>query len=107
MMLFRLLLVGCLFFPDFLFSQNPCITESRIQQWIQQNPQVQAQWHAWLEGFSQTADAEEGNRDEIYIPVVFHIVHDGDAVGVGENISDAQVLSQIDVFNEDFNLQND
>lgn len=107
MMLLRLFLVGCLFFPHFLFSQNPCITESRIQQWIQQNPQMQAQWQAWLEGFSQTGDTEEGNRNEIYIPVVFHIVHDGDAVGAGENISDAQVLSQIDVFNEDFNLQND
>lgn len=38
----------------------------------------------------------------IVIPVVIHIVHNGDAVGSGENISLAQALSQIRVFNEDF-----
>lgn len=38
----------------------------------------------------------------IVIPVVIHIIHNGDAVGVNENISLAQALSQIRVFNEDF-----
>ncbi len=38
----------------------------------------------------------------IVIPVVIHIVHNGDAVGTNENISLAQALSQIQVFNEDF-----
>ena len=38
----------------------------------------------------------------IVIPVVIHIVHNGDAIGSGENISLAQALSQIRVFNEDF-----
>jgi hypothetical protein len=36
------------------------------------------------------------------IPVVVHVIHNGDALGVGENITDAQVQSQIQVFNEDF-----
>jgi Pregnancy-associated plasma protein-A/Secretion system C-terminal sorting domain len=36
------------------------------------------------------------------IPVVVHVLHNGEAVGVGANISDAQVLSQIQVLNEDF-----
>lgn len=36
------------------------------------------------------------------IPVVIHIVHNGDAIGTGENITDAQALSQIQVMNEDF-----
>lgn len=36
------------------------------------------------------------------IPVVVHVVHNGDALGTGENITDAQVQSQIQVFNEDF-----
>ena len=38
----------------------------------------------------------------IRIPVVVHVVHNGDAVGSGENIADGQVLSQITVFNQDF-----
>jgi hypothetical protein len=38
----------------------------------------------------------------IRIPVVVHVIHNGDAVGSGENIADGQVLSQITVFNQDF-----
>ncbi len=39
----------------------------------------------------------------ISIPVVVHVIHDGDAVGDGnENISDAQVISQITVMNQDY-----
>ena len=37
-----------------------------------------------------------------YIPVVFHIIHNGEAVGSGTNVSFAAVQSQIDVLNEDF-----
>jgi len=36
------------------------------------------------------------------IPVVVHVIHNGDAIGAGENIGDAQVNSQIQVLNEDF-----
>ncbi|TJY37748.1 M43 family zinc metalloprotease [Pontimicrobium aquaticum] len=43
------------------------------------------------------------NRRVIYtIPVVVHVIHNGEAIGTGVNISDAQVLSQIQVLNEDY-----
>jgi hypothetical protein len=38
----------------------------------------------------------------ITIPVVVHVIHNGDAIGSNENISDARVLSQITVLNQDF-----
>lgn len=38
----------------------------------------------------------------IYIPVVVHIIHNGDAYGVNENITDEQVQSQITVMNQDY-----
>jgi len=38
----------------------------------------------------------------VQIPVVVHVIHNGDAVGTSENISDARVLSQITVLNQDF-----
>ncbi len=38
----------------------------------------------------------------ITIPVVIHIIHNGDDVGKNENISDAQALSQITVLNQDY-----
>lgn len=43
---------------------------------------------------------DEGNI--LTIPVVVHVIHNGDAYGSNENIRDEQVLSQIDVLNEDF-----
>lgn len=49
----------------------------------------------------------EGSRASILtIPVVFHVLHNGDAYGTGENISDEQILSQLDALNRDFNNRN-
>lgn len=46
----------------------------------------------------QPLDANE----VITIPVVVHVIHSGQAIGVGRNISDAQVMSQITVLNQDY-----
>lgn len=40
------------------------------------------------------------------IPVVIHIIHNGEPIGVGPNITDAQVASQLRVLNEDFRREN-
>lgn len=40
------------------------------------------------------------------IPVVFHVIHKGEAVGVGTNISDAQIMSSIDALNRDYRRTN-
>jgi hypothetical protein len=40
------------------------------------------------------------------LPVIVHIIHNGEAVGTGANISQAQVQSQIDVLNEDYRKLN-
>ncbi len=45
-------------------------------------------------------------RPVVTIPVVVHIIHNGEAIGVGANISNAQIQSQIDVLNEDFRRSN-
>jgi len=42
----------------------------------------------------------------IVIPVVVHILHRGESIGTGRNISMAQIQSQIDVLNEDFRRLN-
>ena len=47
--------------------------------------------------------ARTGAKSVVYtIPVVVHVIHNGDPIGTDENISDAQILSQIQVMNEDF-----
>ncbi len=48
----------------------------------------------------QQVSSESGGI--IYIPVVVHVIHNGDAYGVNENITDEQVESQITVMTQDF-----
>ena len=45
-------------------------------------------------------------NEKVVIPIVVHILHGGEPMGTGRNISDAQIQSQIDVLNEDFRRTN-
>jgi PKD repeat protein len=38
----------------------------------------------------------------VTIPIIVHVIHNGEPVGTGTNISQAQVRAQIEVLNEDF-----
>lgn len=42
------------------------------------------------------------STDTMFIPVVVHVFHNGEPVGTAPNITDSQILSQIQVMNEDF-----
>jgi hypothetical protein len=44
----------------------------------------------------------QGRFANYVVPVVFHIIHDGTAEGVGANLSASQVYQQIDQLNKDF-----
>ena len=61
----------------------------------------------WLSvKISEMEEAEAKGDNEVLniltIPVVVHVIHSGQAVGTGRNISDARVLSQITVLNQDY-----
>ncbi|HNT49222.1 MAG TPA: M43 family zinc metalloprotease, partial [Cyclobacteriaceae bacterium] len=47
-----------------------------------------------------------GTQSLYTIPVVVHIIHNGEAIGTGTNISDNQILSQINAMNKDFQRLN-
>ncbi len=66
--------------PESIINQSDL--ELQIQKWIKDNPSVKA--------------------SAITIPVVVHVVYKNNA----ENISDAQIQTQIDVLNEDFRRLN-
>lgn len=70
------------------------------------NRATQADFENWLAPklAKIKADRISGKSQQaVYnIPVVIHIVHAGDAIGTGSNITDAQALSQIQVMNEDY-----
>ena len=67
------------------------------------------QFEKWIAPYVANAKAKmlsnkntDGTAIVINIPVVVHVIHNGDAVGSNENITEARVLSQITVLNQDF-----
>lgn len=54
----------------------------------------------------ERAARREQEYEVVQIPVVMHIVHNGEPVGTGANVSAAQVYSQFEVLNEDFRRRN-
>lgn len=57
-------------------------------------------YNQWMEGILRKGPRLQ--REVITIPIVVHVVHDDEAVGIGDNITSNQINSQIDVLNEDF-----
>jgi hypothetical protein len=63
-----------------------------------------AEFETWMDKIKAM---DTGLSDhEFNIPVIIHILHSGQAVGVGDNITYQQAISQLDVLNEDFNRRN-
>lgn len=71
--------------------------------------QTDEEFEQWLATQSRYLLRQQQARQQAgpyRIPVVVHIIHNGEPVGTGTNISDAQILSQLDVINKDFNRMN-
>ena len=89
-----------------LLAQRNCGTMEILDQQLQENPRMQYNLDR-LEEFTQDFIRKNANEKAvegaITIPVVVHVVYNT----VAENISDAQVQSQIDVLNEDFRRTNE
>lgn len=82
---------------------------------IDPNRATTAEFEAWLAPkiealktqYLANRNSSSGNVIEsvITIPVVVHVIHNGDAVNSGENISNNRIISQITVLNQDFRRQ--
>ena len=70
------------------------------------SPEAVAQFEQWLAQKMKEAPAARLEAEVVTLPVVVHVIHRGEAVGTGSNISVAQIQSQIEVLNEDFRLLN-
>lgn len=80
-----------------------CLTAELEQQKRIENPQLGSieDFEIWLqEHMARTP--QHLSREILTIPTIVHIVHNGEEIGSGRNISYEQVLSQIEVLNEDF-----
>ena len=92
-----------------LFAQEHCGTVPYTKG-LYKNPELQRiEFERWLTEKMPTHRLPGGARTQAsayQIPVVVHIIHNGEPIGVGPNITDAQVVSQIRVLNEDFQRNN-
>lgn len=92
-----------------LFSQDRCATVEYSENLHPDFELRKTQFEQWVKEKRRLRVTNRSARQRAQpyrIPVVVHIIHNGEAIGTGANISDAQVLSQIRVLNEDFNRLN-
>jgi hypothetical protein len=101
---------SCILFT--LHSQDRCGTVEYEKLRSLRNPNRESinQFESWIKDKlikkSQAIKSQRTESVSYQIPVVVHVIHNGEAVGTGTNISDAQILSQIPVLNNDFQRLN-
>ena len=90
-----------IFFLVGLVAQTPCISHIELENQINQsvNPQFVLDEITALKN-SSFIMTKAGNT--ITIPVVFHIIHNENNIGVNENISEQTIHKQLERMNEDF-----
>ncbi len=93
------------------YAQERCgtVVYQKLLQQHNQKLESSDQFEDWIskkiKSKKQASQKEEATI--VTIPVVVHIIHNGEPLGTGRNISDDQVFSQIEVLNEDFRRMND
>ncbi len=102
----RIIWFSLAFLPILTFGQDRCEV-------LQHPLQNASDFEVWIQSKIQDkrirtlAQGLEQAAEEIAtIPVVIHVIHNGEAIGEESNISDAQVLSQVQVLNADFRRLN-
>lgn len=85
-----------------------CATMENEQFMRDHNPKMESreQFENWIAKKIEERKSLESVASQsggiIYIPVVVHVIHNGDSYGVEENITDEQVQSQITVMTQDY-----
>ncbi len=95
----------------FLAAQTAekCATDYLLKSAIQKDPSILQRMgvsEAKLQEYIQSKGTEKSNGVLYTIPIVIHIIHSGEAIGEGANISDEQIASQITLLNEAFRKTN-
>lgn len=86
-----------------------CFTDQAMKQARLANPNIETdeQFENWMAQKIAARKAAEANGTpeaftSYYLPIVFHIIHSGEAVGTGTNISQALINAQVAQLNRDF-----
>lgn len=107
---FKLIFVlGFAIVPYVAYNQERCGTVEYMKKLQGENFHKNGlQFEQWIERRGRASKPSKLERQQAanQIPVVVHVIHNGEAVGSGKNISDAQILSQISVLNKDYQRLN-
>ena len=91
-----------------LQAQEKCASDTRRDKENAADPQVERNRQVLerqiKDYIAQNPTAREGAQ--VSIPVVFQVVHNGDAIGTNENLSDAQLMAQLSQLNADYARMN-
>lgn len=93
------------FLNQYAISQRTCGSEINFDKMSVDNP-IRYQKFLNVENQLNRLKTTQLTTKKIIIPVVVHVLHNGENLGVGLNISVSQIQSQIDVLNEDFRRLN-
>ncbi|WP_202243247.1 T9SS-dependent choice-of-anchor J family protein [Fulvivirga sediminis] len=79
-------------------SPNPTKEKVEFEEWMSKK----------VISLREAKNSSQGRQmaEIITIPVVVHVIHNGSALGEKGNITDEQIISQIDVLNEDYRRRN-
>lgn len=89
-------------------NQHRCAADHYLNEALNADPVLKAQHDSYMESVrmylasNPDLGQKSGQSEPKIIPVVFHVIHDGSTA----NISDAQILDQLDIMNEDFRRLN-
>lgn len=110
---FKLLLFTILCLPTIILAQNKsnsqnekCFTDIYNTNLLEANPDMMGSeaFRLNLQQKIENSRNTVSKRVVVDIPLVIHVLHNGEPIGTGANISDAQVLSQVTVMNQDFRM---
>jgi hypothetical protein len=93
------------FLTDSISQIRRCATYESMQEYRQQHPgaATDEQFEAWMRQKTQERlQASQRTTIAYTIPIVFHLVHNGEAVGTGSNLSAAMIQQQLNQLNADF-----
>ncbi len=104
-----ILFACCLLAIPISAQKEQCSHDQAREQLLKDYPEMRQQVEQQRSLLFDKMNAERNNdmtetrSTNLYtIPVVIHIMHLGESIGTGSNISDAQAISAIDALNDDF-----
>ena len=97
-----ILFVAFSFLLSFAQAQGDRCQSAELQAAMMEDTAFARSFFAFEAAIAEMSNSAQRSGDHHVLPVVVHIMHNGEGAGNGSNISEAQVQSAIDALNADF-----